>query len=124
MGATFVAEDARVSRIAGRIVRVLYFREFNRSLPAHHAVVVYVAAMIDGSKSEAITGLRTMLDFALGGQLRIVHRDVFLYALNVAKSGADDATVWLLQFYGDTPIVCTTADRARYQMTNTTRPLY
>ena len=119
-GGTYMPEDLRMSRFAARIVRGLYFHESTRRLPDTYGVAVYVVANFDPRNTTWREGVQKLIRFALEGKTVDVHPQVFTYAYNLVPDKAD-ATVWILTFYGHTPILCFTVDRADHKAP---RPLF
>lgn len=114
-GGTYEPDDQRMSRFAARVVRGLHFHEMRSRLPDSHGVAVYVIANFDRGLTTWQAGVRRLGQFALAGRLVSVHRDVFTYVYNVLPD-RPDAAVWLLTFYGHTPILCLTYDRAHHKV--------
>lgn len=103
-----------MSRVAARIVRGLYFRELGERLPDSHGVAVYVVANFDSTNLQWVNGIRGLNRFAFEGKTVSIHADVFRYAFNTVP-GTTANTVWTMLFYGSTPIVCFTPERAAYR---------
>ena len=112
-GATYEPEDPRLARVAGRIVRGLYYHALGARLPDTHGVAVYVIANVRGD-ANLVEQLRRFVDFAFTGRVHIVHRDVFSYAVQ-AVPDQESACVFTMMFYKHTPMVCFTLDRADYR---------
>jgi hypothetical protein len=120
-GATYDPEDPRICRVAARIVRGLYWREFQSRLPDSHGVAVYLVSNFDARAAGVIDGLRRLVNFATTGRVRVVHAKVFHYAMQSVPD-KEGACVIVMTFYGYTPILCITMDRADHR--DASRPLF
>lgn len=112
--ATYSPEDPKLSRVIARTVRGLYYTQCRERLPDDYGVATYIVANFDRRKTEWMSQLRRITAFVLDGKLVTIHADVFRYAFRFLP-GYGATSVWLLTFYGYTPIICFTMERSRYQ---------
>jgi len=119
-GGSYMPDDTVMSRFAGRVVKGLYFHEHRARMPDEMGVVSYVIANFQTRDAESIGSLRRVVAFAAAGKRTVVHTHVFWYAYR-ATDDRPDVTVWLMLFYGHSPILSFVMPRADHR---TDRPIF
>jgi hypothetical protein len=98
----------RLSRVVGRIVKGLYFKEFGRRLPSTHGVHSFAESGLTDIDSDLRLTVGQTVAALVSKPPKVIGEGVFEYWFQATKE--DPATtVWLMRFYAVESFVCMTA---------------
>jgi hypothetical protein len=106
----YVADGARLDRMAKRIVKGLFYRVKGHRLPDDYGVNALNLSRLDDASLAGTEFKSVALDFIamLRRETPVAKGDTFAYRWLQSPNGSE-RTIWLLTFYGQDEYFCTTA---------------
>ena len=108
LGASYNVDLRRLDRVASRIIRGLFWKEFGECLPDDYEAWAYNASGIQYMNEHQ---LRTIEHVVSEGELSVVGNNVFVYWKSIAPEDKY-STVWILLFYESVAFLCFTLPKA------------
>jgi len=109
---TFNVDLERLGRVTNRIVRGLFYKEFDRRLPESHDVQSFAESGLRHLNVDLLTTVRSMAGILKSGPPRMIGDGIFEYWYQ-ATAEDSNTSVWLLRFFASESFLCLTASRNR-----------
>ena len=107
-GASYNVDLRRLDRVASRIIRGLFWKEYGERLPGDYEAVSFNASGIQYINEHQ---LRIINHVISEGELRVVGNNVFVYCRSIVPEDKY-STVWILLFYESVVFLCFTLPKA------------